>query len=40
MPRSARVGDFYLDTTCADYGKRQSQRRKNIVKRGKTKGVE
>jgi transposase-like protein len=37
MPKFARVGDFCPNKACADYGKRQSKRRKNIVKCGKTK---
>ena len=37
MPKFARVGDFCPNKACADYGKRQSKRQKNIVKCGKTK---
>jgi transposase-like protein len=37
MPKFARVGDFCPNKVCADYGKRQSKRQKNIVKSGKTK---
>ena len=37
MPKFARVGDFCPNKVCADYGKRQSSCRKNIVKCGKTK---
>lgn len=37
MPKFPRVGDFCPNKACADYGKRQSKRRKNIVKCGKTK---
>lgn len=37
MPKFARVGDFCPNKACADYGKQQSKRRKNIVKCGKTK---
>ncbi len=36
MPKFARVGDFCPNKACADYGKRQSKRRKNIIKCGKT----
>jgi hypothetical protein len=39
MPKFARVGDFCPNKVCADYGKRQSKRQKNIVKSGKTSQV-
>jgi transposase-like protein len=37
MPEFARVGDFCPNEACADYGKRQGEQQKNIVKCGKTK---
>lgn len=37
MPEFARVGDFCPNEACADYGKRQSEQQKNIVRCGKTK---
>lgn len=37
MPEFARVGDFCPNEACADYGKRQSEQQKNIVKCGKTR---
>ncbi|GEM_PF-6452193 len=37
MPQFARVGDFCPNETCADHGKPQGERQKNIVKGGKTK---
>lgn len=37
MPEFAHVGDFCLNEACADYGKRQGEQQKNIVKCGKTK---
>lgn len=37
MPELAHVGDFCLNQACADYGKRQGEFQKNIVKCGKTK---
>jgi len=37
MPEFAQVGDFCPNEMCSDYGKRQSERQKNIVKFGKSK---
>jgi transposase-like protein len=37
MPEFARVGDFCPNESCDEYGKRQAQGQKNIVKFGKTK---
>ena len=37
MPEYARVGDFCPNKVCADYGKRQDQQQKNVVKYGKTR---
>ena len=37
MTKFAQVGDFCPNKTCADYGKRQSDQQRNIVKYGKTK---
>ena len=37
MTKFARVGDFCPDESCSDYGKRQGERQRNIVKYGKTK---
>ena len=37
MPEFAQVGDFCPNEVCADYGKRQNQGQKNVVKFGKTK---
>lgn len=37
MPEFAQVGDYCPNEACADYGKRQSEQQKNIVKCGKTK---
>ncbi|MEO0249896.1 MAG: hypothetical protein ABIN58_10265 [candidate division WOR-3 bacterium] len=36
MPEFAHVGDFCPNEACADYGKRQSEQQKNMVKCGKT----
>lgn len=37
MPEFSHVGDFCPNPACADYGKRQGEQQKNIVKFGKTK---
>ena len=37
MPEFAQVGAFCPNKVCADYGKRQSERQRNIIKFGKTK---
>jgi transposase-like protein len=34
----AQVGDFCPNKDCADYGKRQSEQQRNIIRFGKTKG--
>ena len=36
MSKFAQVGDFCPNTTCADYGKLQSESQQNIIKFGKT----
>ena len=37
MPEFAQVGDFCPNKVCVDRGKRQSERKHNIIKFGKTK---
>jgi transposase-like protein len=37
MPEFAQVGDFCPNTACIDYGKRQGEDQRNIVKFGKTR---
>lgn len=37
MPEFAQVGDFCPNTACDDYGKRQDEHQRNIVKFGKTR---
>ena len=37
MTEFAQVGDFCPNETCSDYGKRQGDQQRNIIRYGKTK---